>query len=143
MTDARSIATESVRSFNARDHTAHRALYADDVVLEAPGGVRVVGGAAAEFAVAFLAAFPDGRNAVHDLVVEGDWCVQRFTFTGTHRGTLAGPGGGVEPTNRAVSLRVIEMLRARDGKIVEQHVYFDQLELLAQLGLRPSTGAAM
>jgi ketosteroid isomerase-like protein len=33
------------------------------------------------------------------------------------------------------------MFRVRDGKIVEEHLYFDQVQVLTQLGLMPEPAA--
>jgi hypothetical protein len=38
----------------------------------------------------FYDAFPDGHITVHDLVVEGNKAVTRFTMTGTHKGAYGG-----------------------------------------------------
>ena len=41
MADTRQIAAEAVQAFNAHDEAGIRATYADDVVFEAPGDVRI------------------------------------------------------------------------------------------------------
>jgi predicted ester cyclase len=67
--------------------------------------------------------------------------VQRFTFNGTHQDTLSGPGGDIPATNRPLSGRGLQMFRVRDGKIVEEHLHFDQVQMLTQLGLMPEAAA--
>ena len=43
------------------------------------------------------------------------------------------PDGPVPPTGRSVTLRSASILMIRDGLIDAEHIYFDQLEMLAQL----------
>ena len=61
------------------------------------------------------------------------------TFTGTHTETLASPEGDIPATNKSVDGRAVELTRVADGKIVENHLYYDNMELLTQLGLIPET----
>ena len=79
----------------------------------------------------FRAAFPDFRAEILDLVAEGDKVVTRKVFHGTHRG----PFQGIEPTGREVEIGVIDIVRIRDGRIVEHWNCVDRLGLLAQLGV--------
>jgi steroid delta-isomerase-like uncharacterized protein len=140
--DTRQVAAEAVQAFNAHDEAGIRATYADGVVFEAPGDVRIEDAdATTGYAMAWLNAFPDAKLTVHDEVYDGEWGVQRFTFEGTHQATLSGPGGDIPATNRRLSGRGLQMFRVRDGKIVEEHLYFDQVQVLTQLGLMPEPAA--
>jgi steroid delta-isomerase-like uncharacterized protein len=127
-------------AFNAHDEAALRACYADDAVFTAPGGVELKGPeAVAEWNMAWLNAFPDARANTTNRIVSGEWAAQQATFTGTHTETLASPDGDVPATNKTVTGRAAEVLRVVDGKIVEDHLYFDQMEIFTQLGLVPET----
>ncbi len=84
----------------------------------------------------FRAAFPDWHSEVHLLVAEGDLVAEVFTASGTHRGELM----GVAPTGREISLRGINVFRARDGRITERWGRLDDLGFLQQLGLAPPAG---
>jgi steroid delta-isomerase-like uncharacterized protein len=142
MADTRQIAAEAVQAFNAHDEAGIRATYADDVVFEAPGDVRIEDAdATTGYAMAWLNAFPDAKLTVQDEIYDGEWGVQRFTFDGTHQATLSGPAGDIPATNRRLSGRGLQMFRVRDGKIVEEHLYFDQVQVLTQLGLMPEPAA--
>jgi predicted ester cyclase len=55
------------------------------------------------------------------------------TFTGTHTGEMY----GIPPTGQRVSLQYVDILRLRDGKIVEHWLALDQLSFLQQLGVDP------
>jgi predicted ester cyclase len=137
------VARENVAAMNASDEERLRATYADDAVLEAPGGARLESGdAATAYAMTWVRAFPDGRQTVVNEVAAGDWVVQEFTFEGTHTGALETPDGEIPPTNRSAKGRAVQIQRIANGKIAEEHVYFDQVEILTQLGLMPEPTAA-
>ncbi len=143
MADLRQVAAEGLAAMNAHDERRLRATYADEAVLEAPGPVRFEGGdAVTEYAMVWLHAFPDAQMSVVNELVAGDWFVQEFTFTGTHTGTLTSPEGDIPPTNRQATGRGVDVARVAGGKIVEEHLYFDQVEILTQLGLMPETATA-
>jgi steroid delta-isomerase-like uncharacterized protein len=84
------------------------------------------------FAMLFTA-FPDLRVEIHDLIEAGDKVVTRKTFHGTHEGDFM----GVAATGRAVSWDVIDIVRLRDGQMVEHWNSVDALGLLTQLGALP------
>ena len=143
MSDALKVAQENVAALNANDERRLRATYADDAVGEAPGSARLEGGdAIAGYALVWMHAFPDARQTILNELVAGDWVVQEFSFSGTHTGTLASPDGDIPPTNRSVTGRGVQIQRIDSSKIVEEHVYFDQVEILEQLGLMPEPATA-
>jgi steroid delta-isomerase-like uncharacterized protein len=82
----------------------------------------------------FFAAFPDFRAEIHDQVGEGDKVVTYKTFSATHQGDFM----GIPPTGAEVAFDVIDIVRVRDGRIVEHWNVVDQLALLRQLGAVPA-----
>jgi len=129
-------------AFNAHDEERMRALCAEDMILEAPGDVRVEGrddgpGAMREWLLSNSASFPDYREEIEWLVGEGDYVAWRSRGTGTHRG----PMGPFPPTNRRMDLAIIGMHRFEDGKIVETWTSWDNVAVLMQLGLMPPAGS--
>jgi predicted ester cyclase len=143
MADALQVARENVAAMNASDAERLRATYADGAVLETPDQGRLEGGdRVAAYALLWVRAFPDARQTIVNEIAAGDWVVQEFTFEGTHTGTLEAPEGEIPPTNRPVKGRGVQLQRIADGAIAEEHVYFDQVELLTQLGLMPEPTAA-
>jgi steroid delta-isomerase-like uncharacterized protein len=132
------------KTFNAHDMNAFAEVLADDVVFEAPGGLRGEGKApCVEFFGGWLRAFPDAHVDVHRVHIIDDVAVEEGTFTGTHDGVLHGPMGDIPPTGRTVKIGYIQVLRFRDGKHVSFNLVFDRLSMLEQLGLVPgSTPAA-
>ena len=130
-------------TFNAHDIDAFTEVLADEVVFEAPGGMRGEGKeACAGFFGSWFTAFPDAHVDVHDVHFVDDVAVEEGTFTGTHEGVLHTPTGDVPPTGRPVSVQYIQVLRFRDGKHVSFHLMFDRLLMLEQLGLVPAPAEA-
>jgi len=126
-------------AFNAHDVDAFGEVIADDVVFQAPGGIRGHGKPAClEFWSGWLAGFPDGHVEVHDAHFIGDIAVEEGTFSGTHDGVLHTPAGDIPPTGRAISVPYVHVLRFRDGLHVSFNLSFDRLLMLEQLGLAPA-----
>jgi steroid delta-isomerase-like uncharacterized protein len=75
-------------------------------------------------------AFPDVNIEVQRIEAAGEWVVVEAVSTATH----LGPFLGIPPTGRKVRAHVCCLIRVRDGKMVEETVYYDQLERLAQIG---------
>jgi len=126
-------------TFNAHDIEGFTEVLAEDVVFEAPGGMRGTGKeACAGFYGGWIAAFPDAHVDIHGVHIVGDVAVEEGTFTGTHDGTLHTPTGDIPPTGRPVEVDYIQVLRFRDGKHASFNLMFDRLLMLEQLGLVPA-----
>jgi ketosteroid isomerase-like protein len=130
-------------TFNAHDIDGFAAVLADDVVFQAPGGMRGQGkSVCVEFYGGWLSAFPDGHVEVHDVHFIDDVAVEEGTFSGTHNGILHTLTGEIPPTGRSVSLDYIQVLRFRNGKHVSFNLMFDRLLMLEQLDLMPAAAPA-
>jgi predicted ester cyclase len=70
-------------------------------------------------------AFPDREFKEEVLIAEGDTVVLRWSMTGTNRGRVLGRG----PTGRRITTQGTEIVRIKDGKIVE-HIGDDGAHLL-------------
>ncbi len=55
---------------------------------------------------------------------------------------LSGPGGDIPATQREVTGRGVQMLKIEGDEVVDTRLYFDQVQLLTQLGLMPEAEAA-
>ena len=143
MSNAQEVAAKYVEAFNAHDEQRIRELNAENGVFEAPGDVRVEGReATTQYAMAWLNAFPDARLKINNEIVGGDWVVQEFTFEGTHEATLMSPAGEIPPTNRRLQGRGVQILRIQGDAAVDTRLYFDQVQLMTQLGLMPEPAQA-
>jgi predicted ester cyclase len=143
MADARQVGADFVAAFNDHDERRIRELNAENTVFEAPGDVRIEGReAATQYAMAWLNAFPDARLTVKNELVSGDWVAQEFTFEGTHEGTLSGPAGDIPATHRRLNGRGVQVFRVEGDAVVDTRLYFDQVQVMTQLGLMPEPAQA-
>jgi predicted ester cyclase len=76
-------------------------------------------------------AFSDFRLDIEDMAVDGDVAWARNVATGTNDGSLMGH----PPTGKPMRIDVIDVVRVRDGRIVEHWGVPDRLGVLRQLGL--------
>lgn len=77
-----------------------------------------------------IAAFPDMKMVIRDMIAEGDKVVTYKTLQGTHQGDFI----GIAPTGKRVESDIIDIMRVADGKCVEHWHVMDVLGLLLQLG---------
>ncbi|HEX6679513.1 MAG TPA: ester cyclase [Gaiellaceae bacterium] len=143
MGDARQIGAKFVDAFNAHDETRLRELNGEHAVFEAPGEVRIEGrDAVTEYAMAWLRAFPDARLNVNNELADGDWVVQEFTFEGTHEDTLSSPSGDIPATHNRLNGRGVQIFKVEGEVVTDTRLYFDQVQVMTQLGLMPEPAAA-
>jgi len=79
----------------------------------------------------FRTAVPDLHCTIEDLLVSGDKITARLLFTGTQKGEFMGHPA----TGKPVRFFAIDILRIRNGKIVEDWHLEDNLTLFEQLGV--------
>lgn len=134
VTSVREAFEAGTAAFNAHDIDGFARVLADDVVFEAPGGIRGTGRHdCAGFFGSWFLAFPDAHVDVQGLHIVDNVAVEEGTFTGTHQGVLHGPTGDVPATGRRVAIRYIQVIHFRDGQHASFNLMFDQLSLLDQL----------
>ena len=143
LSSAQRVVRDFIDAVNRRDHERLSRIWTEDATAEAPGDVRLEGASAVtDYVMAWIAAFPDVRVKTGTSVASGDWVALEYSFEGTHNGPLAGPGGEVQPTHRQVAIRVAIVCRTSGEKIAEIHGFWDQLQVLTQLGLMPEPASA-
>ena len=137
--DTREFIEKGTAAWNDRDRDGFLALCDENTELSAPGGV---GGKGLDFAAMFWSgwqdAFPDNHITIRTIVGEGSEGAEESVFEGTHTGVLHGPAGEVAATGRHVSVPFAGLHTVRNDKWVSFRLYFDQVELLTQLGLMPA-----
>jgi steroid delta-isomerase-like uncharacterized protein len=111
-------------------------LFADDFIDRTPQ----VGWGSDKAAVrglyqAIRKAFPDFWPEIHYQWVDGDVVTTRKTYHGTHGGEFF----GVAATGRRVSFDCVDVMRVRNGKIVEHWGAANLLSVLAQLDALPQS----
>jgi predicted ester cyclase len=90
------------------------------------------------------AAFPDYHWNLQLLIAEEEWVTAQIMMTGTHLGTPALPvfGGLLHesaPTGRRVAVENIHIYRIHNGLIAEHSAVRDDLGMMQQLELLPTT----
>ena len=109
-----------VDRFMAEDFVEHEAIPGMDATRETPRQLFTM----------MLAAFPDFRATVHELLQDGDKVVARVTFSGTQQGEFMGlPASG----NR-IEWDVIDIVQFRDDKAVAHWGVMDMAAAMAQTG---------
>jgi steroid delta-isomerase-like uncharacterized protein len=82
-----------------------------------------------------LAAFPDMRMAVEDVIASGDKAVARVTVSGTNTGEFM----GMPATGKSAAVKLIDITRFGDDGLAREHWgVVDQLALMQQLGVIPA-----
>ncbi|HVX13546.1 MAG TPA: ester cyclase [Pirellulales bacterium] len=107
-------------------------LVSDDFVDHAPlpGTTNDVNGLLQRLHV-LHSAFPDFRSTIAHIVAENDKVVAFVESSGTHRSSFA----GLPPTGRHFTIQEAQVLRIKDGKMVEHWQVADLFGMLKQLGL--------
>jgi steroid delta-isomerase-like uncharacterized protein len=139
----RSILERYVELYNAGDLDGVMELYAEDSTQLMPDGTYEGRSAIRDRLAQELAAFSDLAHRYLSYVEEGDAFADEWVFVGTHTGPVALPDGTEVPaTGKRVEVQGMELVRVRDGRIVADNLYYDNLAVAAQLGLLPQADAA-
>ena len=81
----------------------------------------------------FRSAFPDSDLQVEEEIAEDDKVVIRWSFSGTHKGSLL----GIPATQKRVNWTGITIYRIVEGKVVQERGEEDFLGFLRQIGVVP------
>ena len=138
MADVIELARRHDDAFNSQDADGRAAIEAPDMEFVMPGGMTLRGHEQVMQVVqvvrAFWDALPDAKITAVDQVAVGNVVVAEGTIAGTHSGTFRTPQGEIPRTGNPVSLRYAAVKRFEGDRLVSEHLYFDQLEFLQQLG---------
>ena len=126
------LAREHFAAESAHDSERTLATLADDITYRvvASGVVLHSKAEVARYYDLWWKAFPDVTIEIKRLVASGEWVIAENVARATH----LGPFLGLPPTGRPVAQHLCALIRVRDGKMVEETVYYDQLERIRQLG---------
>jgi len=136
MSDVRDVILKHIAAINDRDNEADP--WAADAELVAPGGQASGRADVIGFLGVFQEAFPNLRLELQKLLVDASDAAAEGTLTGTHDGVLRAPNGDVPPTGRAVDLRWSAVYAIDGDTLKSEHLFFDQMDFLGQLGLLPA-----
>ena len=144
MSEAKKVLEQAIACWNATDRDGWAALYTDDVVYEGPGGGRISGvdDLKEHYFDALVTAAPD-RQSRDVFLSEGDHVVEQARYTATHTGIWRDPNGAEVPaTGKKLDFPFIGVFRVQNDKISSIRIYYDQIEVLTQLGLMPTAGSS-
>ena len=123
------------KTFNRHDLDGLAGCFGHRAALVAPDGVGQDREEIISYYHLFKEAFPDSMCTPQSVTTSGDTVVAEYTLTGTHNGPYLLPGGGiVEATGRPITVRACSVSIVEDGLITSHRIFYDQLELTAQLG---------
>ena len=125
---------------NAGDIAGFGELVSDDFVDHEGGpGLPPTREGTLEFFQILLAAFPDMRMDIEDLIASEDKAVARVRVTATHQGEFM----AVAPTGASVDIQLIDIMRFDDaGRVCEHWGVTDMLSLMQQIGVVPAAPSA-
>jgi steroid delta-isomerase-like uncharacterized protein len=132
-----------VERYNAGDLDAVMELYAEDAVQIMPDGIFEGREAIRDRLALELTGFTDVHHTVESFVEQGDSFADEWIFRGIHTAPFRLPDGTeLPPTGKRIEIRGMEYVRMRDGKIVVDNLYYDNVASMVQLGLLPQGAPA-
>ncbi|GII92710.1 ester cyclase [Sinosporangium siamense] len=138
MLQASELRDRYLAGFNAHDLDTLLPTFSPRGVTITPEGQAEGREQLAYFLTELWTTFPDLHATVWESIDHTDTTVDEYQLVGTHRGPYPLPDGRIIPaTGRPIRVRGCFLCSMEDGFIVSLRVYFDQLELLAQLGWFP------
>jgi predicted ester cyclase len=142
MTDVKDSAARFIKAFNAHDEDAMRVLTHPNATFVAPGDVHLRGVESTGYAIKWLKACPDGKLTVKNELISGEWVVQEVIFEGTNQNPMDGPVGTIPATGRRLAVKAALITRYESDLALETRIYFDQVDVLTQLGVMPVLATA-
>jgi len=143
MSAKRELLDRYVERYNAGDLDGVMDLYAEDAVQVMPDGTYEGWNAVRERLAQELDGFTELNHTVRSFIEQGEMFADEWSFVGTHTGPVRLPDGReLPPTGKQVEIRGMEVVRVRDGKIILNALYYDNLASMVQLGLMPEGAIA-
>lgn len=143
MNSLTNLARDTVDSFNLRDWEYMTSLLAANCVYDEVGTGRRAKGHTEilEGMKGWANAFRDVKGTVISTLERGDTVVLEITWRGTHNGPLDGPMGRIPPSGKSVDTRAVQVYSCEGDRVVEIRHYFDQFDMLRQIGAIPTERA--
>jgi carboxymethylenebutenolidase len=89
----------------------------------------------------FIGANPDDTRLIPiSRTVGANSLVDEMLFCFTHTREIDWMLPGIPPTGRSVEIPLVAIVQFRDGKLVCEHIYWDQASVLVQIGQLDPTG---
>ena len=139
MASAREVIDRHVAAFGAKDPDAEP--WSDDAEMVTPAGRFEGRDQVLGFLKVFWNALPDARLEITRSIEDGALAAAEGMLTGTQTGALQTPDGEIPPTGRRVELRWMAMYEVRGDQLASEHLYFDQVDFMTQLGVMSAAPA--
>jgi len=126
------LAYEHFAAESAHDTARTLATLADDIMYRVVASGAIVHGkeAVSKYYDVWWTAFPDVNIEIKRIVAAGEWVIAENVATATH----LGPWLGIPPTSKRTVQNLCAVIRCRGGLMIEETVYYDQLERIRQIG---------
>jgi len=127
-------------AWNSQDWDTFNDRHAEDVAVFWPGQPDPTKGVHnhRQESMEFLKIFPDNHlinNPYKILIAEGDHTCSVADFTGTFKGEMKGLDGKIiQPTSKKFHLEFCTVAHWKEGKILEERLFYDQMGMLKQIG---------
>jgi len=127
------IAEQVIAAINARDLDRYASFLDENYVSESEMAPEPIRGrqAARQQMEMRIAAFPDQKIEIQQILASGDFVIIRVRLTGTHKG----PFNGIAATGKTVSAEGCTITEMRNGKAIRTRAFADNVSLLKQLGV--------
>jgi predicted ester cyclase len=135
------LAMTAIEALNTRTLDPWSENLSDDYVAEYPGVPLLNKAQSIGYNKRFVVALPDTHFEVKSVVAQDDQVFIHWTVSGTQAERLATvTGRTIPPTRRRATVSGVLLTEVRDGEIVREGWYWDQLSLLDQLGIMQHPG---
>ncbi|MGZ7118781.1 MAG: ester cyclase [Methanobacterium sp.] len=127
-------------AWNSQDWETFNERHADDVIVFWPGQPEATKGIAnhQEESKEFFKTFPDNHIKNDPYMVlfgQDDWTCSIAIFTGTMKGPMKTEEGEIPATNKKFKVKFCTVAHWKNGKIVEENLFYDQVGLMKQIGI--------
>jgi predicted ester cyclase len=128
-------------AWNNQDWETFKQRHAEETAVYWPGQLEPTRGRDDHRAesIEFFKTFPDNHidnRPYKALFGQGAWTCSIARFTGTMKGPMKGPAGTeIPPTNKTFEVEFCTVAHWKDGEIIEERLFYDQVGLMKQIGL--------
>ncbi|HEX4170780.1 MAG TPA: ester cyclase [Bryobacteraceae bacterium] len=136
--DIERIIDSVIQLWNTGNSEIAKKLYSDEAQRTDPNQPESARGSQeiARYVAEVRTGYPDFQLEIKDKVSEANRLVTHWICTGTHKGEFQ----GIPATGKRIKISGLALARIENGKIAEEHVYFDRLTMMEQLGVAPEMG---
>lgn len=130
--DPEQLVTEYARIWNEREFSEFADVVAESFTFTSPMAGEIVGPENVKaYATEVVDGFSDFQITIHEMLVGENLVMTESTLSGTHDGEY----NEIPPTHETFEIPEMAKFVVENEKLQEERTYFDQNDLLRQLGL--------